>query len=579
MLEAIAKHKIGKAMTDINTSKDRITLRDFVQVKFESSSIPQLVSHTKIVAARKDFRNIDEVLAAALLLGSLYGEIMGSSYGNIFRNAATEMVKFYLNMDAREEGDTRAFSVQRMADIYDHLLFKYCDQVNCTAKALAARMRIGSENMFGARCRKVKPYLKIPNVMDMSRPNGYFRAEFKKTIKRRISSIKRSEDWTKALSLEFESAPRNIRGNKDLPWKTGINLERWIHFTEIFATSGGSVAQREAIDAGESEFADYIPRIQNDHPYCPRAKQYLCLKFNSHDGCNTKDCTFQHEFFDLSRKSRDIQLVMTLLGGHKDSKKLELQSDIFEAYIALKEEHFSDQNEKKQAPKGGISLDKYASLQCDGKLTDERKIEVALRAPGSAFFKANRDLRPSHHFWNPKCSDQSWDVQKSLLLQYTKDAWCKAVNEWKRKPHAEEDERKNVNSDWLALAIHSNISETLTNYEASEWLQENNSPDRIIEFFWYNQTKASNDAMSFKTPWPEGKPEERIFGNEPAQSHDLGERISGNVGGNVIINEENSCYPLAVVAAILGVNVSRSKIEREAFHIVMEQRRMAKKEK
>ena len=159
-----------------------------------------------------------------------------------------------------------------------------------------------------------------------------------------------------------------------MPWKTGINLERWIHFTEIFATSGGSVAQREAIDAGGSEFAGYIPRIQNDHPYCPRAKQYLCLKFNSHDGCNTKDCTFQHEFFDLSRKSRDIQLVMTLLGGHKDSKKLELQSDIIEAYIALKKEHFSDQNEKKQAPKGGISLDKYASLQCDGRLTDERKI-------------------------------------------------------------------------------------------------------------------------------------------------------------------------------------------------------------
>ena len=57
------------------------------------------------------------------------------------------------------------------------------------AKAVAATMIAGGYTTLSRRCEVVPSHIKIPNVMDMSTKNGFFRSIVWQRIKKSGSSI------------------------------------------------------------------------------------------------------------------------------------------------------------------------------------------------------------------------------------------------------------------------------------------------------------------------------------------------------------------------------------------------------
>ena len=80
-------------------------------------------------------------------------------------------------------------------------------------------------------------------------------------------------------------------------------------------------------------------------------------------------------------------------GGHKGHHKHVTPKEV-KAYKALRDDHFTEAHEKMQAPKGGIFLDPYATLQCNGELTQKRRLEADQPLePGANLLKKYRNLR------------------------------------------------------------------------------------------------------------------------------------------------------------------------------------------
>ena len=376
----LSKAQVREKVGSNSKQADRITLMDFIPIKFESTFTCQLVDHKQIIKGKSFFKNMDDVFSAALMLGATYGLLMGSSYAHIFRNAATEMMRFFANMDAQEDGPNRTFNAQRMMEIYDHLLYKYCDQVACTASAIAAQIRVGSELALTARCKKVAAYLKIPNIMDMSHPNGYFRAEFKRTIERKIATKKRADSWQQALAEEQDVISTVVSGLKNIPWKKEICVESWQEAAFQYASRVPSTHLQGVLREVNEDFLEFMPRIVESHPRCDELSKFMCLRYNTHKGCNNNNCQMSHGEFSLLRGNRDIELIMLLLGGHKMNKKLDSISEIQEEYKKLRREYFDEINKNAIIPEKNVSLSDHGDIIVQGDLTKDVEKQVRSQA-------------------------------------------------------------------------------------------------------------------------------------------------------------------------------------------------------
>ena len=571
ILSCVARHKLGKRIGSNLKHNDRITLVDFIPMKFESTFTCQLVDHKQITKGKYSFKRIEDVFSAALLLGSTYGLIMGSSYGNIFRNAATEMMKFFTNMDVQEDGPSRTFSVQRMIEIYDHLLFIYCEQVICTASAIAARMRVGSELALTSRCKRIAAFLKVPNIMDMSHPNGYFRAEFKRTIERKIATKKRADSWQQALTEDQDVLGTTAAGLKNIPWTRQICLEEWIIAAKAYADT---IPTTRMNDCGKDiceDFSEFLPRIIENHPMCSKTSRFMCLKFNSHSGCRDMNCPLEHDFFTLARKNRDIELIMILLGGHKDRTNLESRVEKSREYNKMRNDYFNEVHRNASIPNQPLVLTDEGELIIKGEISEDVKKQVKAQSIASGLKKADDRYRNERDAFTYDVA-MPWETKKSILISFTFERWLREINKWKKGHSPDTTERTNVTPEKLARTLTDNTEEILSKFEEAGWVDNAVLPPKIID---YTITQLPSDEVGVVDKiisWPPGACERKLFG-EGSFSYDLGENVNGRVlSGSAVQVEYNSCYPLAVVAAAKGKGTSLAEIERCAYRFQQEQR-------
>ena len=88
------------------------------------------LENEKVLNNALDYTNItmDEVVNGALLFAALYGTIYGKWYEDYFIKCTMEMKKFYINLGAREMGNAGAATPERMAKLFDLLLYEYSEK-------------------------------------------------------------------------------------------------------------------------------------------------------------------------------------------------------------------------------------------------------------------------------------------------------------------------------------------------------------------------------------------------------------------------------------------------------------------
>ena len=88
-----------------------------------------------------------------------------------------------------------------MAHLFDSLLFEYSEKINMKARAVAATMIAGGYTSMSRKCERVPPWMKIPNVMDISTKDGFFRTMIWQRIKRTDMAKRIQKGWDNVLGF------------------------------------------------------------------------------------------------------------------------------------------------------------------------------------------------------------------------------------------------------------------------------------------------------------------------------------------------------------------------------------------
>ena len=167
------------------------------------------------------------------------------------------------------------------------------------------------------RCSTFPTEYKVPNVLSIEDPSGYFRTIYIAEIVKQMKSTIHREALEKVEKIKtIPSLPGTVGSLKQpevTVWNTSQDINDWTEIVKGYEDLGLDISlERIITESSDNEELSYFLKVlERERPYHNGRK--ICLQFNTRLSCGNESCNKEHRKFETTRLKREVKLAIEAL--------------------------------------------------------------------------------------------------------------------------------------------------------------------------------------------------------------------------------------------------------------------------